>query len=128
MPTPPEVLDGVGHVRNVEVLGKSEPHEQSHADGHVGVAGEVGIDLDRVAVDPGQHVEGAVLARRLEGVVHHRSGQEVGDDHFLEHARPMSLTARATSLRSGRVSDFSWGMNSVARTMGPATSWGKKDR
>ena len=51
MPAAPEVGDGVGHVGIVEVFLVVEAAHQAHADGHIGVGGEVQIDLQH----EGQH-------------------------------------------------------------------------
>src|SRR5262249_38601307 len=52
VPAAPEVADGVGDVGVVEVLGQVEAEHPPGADRHVGVAGEVEVDLDRVADQP----------------------------------------------------------------------------
>ena len=48
VPTAPEVGGVLGLVGRVEVGGQVEAHEHGHADGDVGVAREVGVDLQRV--------------------------------------------------------------------------------
>ena len=40
----------------------------------------------------------------------------------------MSVTARVNSVWRSARGSLSWGINSWARTIGPATSWGKKAR
>ena len=45
MPAPPELGDGGGDIRVVEVLGKVEAQHLAHADAHHGVAGKVEIEL-----------------------------------------------------------------------------------
>ena len=51
MPAPPEIGNTVGQKRIVEVFQKSEPQHPSKADGHVGIAGKVEIDLETVGDD-----------------------------------------------------------------------------
>ena len=51
MPAPPEIGNTVGKKRIVEVFQKSEPQHPSKADGHVGIAGKVEIDLEAVGDD-----------------------------------------------------------------------------
>ena len=46
VPAPPELRDGAGLVGIVEVLQKPEAEQTSKADGHVGVAGEIEVDLE----------------------------------------------------------------------------------
>ena len=53
----------------VEVLREPEAEEQRDADRDVRVAGEVGVDLDGVAVDADEHLERRVLVGRAEDVV-----------------------------------------------------------
>ncbi len=52
-----KVLEALRHVGAVEVLRKAKAEQQGQPDGDVGVTGEVGIDLDRVAVDGDEGVE-----------------------------------------------------------------------
>ena len=51
MPALPEIGNTVGQKRIVEVLQKAEPQHPSKADGHVGIAGKVEIDLETVGDD-----------------------------------------------------------------------------
>src|SRR3954447_9826173 len=51
VPAPPEVLDRHGRVGIVEVLRKAEAKHARNPDRHVGIAGEIEIDLQRVADD-----------------------------------------------------------------------------
>lgn len=53
VPPPSEFGDRAGDVRVVEVFQKVEPEHAAQANRHVGVTGEVEIDLQRVA----QHAE-----------------------------------------------------------------------
>ena len=48
VPALPEVGAVLGLVRRVEVAGQVEAHEQRQTDGYVGVAREVGVDLEGV--------------------------------------------------------------------------------
>ena len=73
MPSAPEVRNGRGDVRVVEVLVEPEPEHAAEADGHVRVPGEVEVDLQRVARDAGprsQRAEGPDVHRldaRIDG-------------------------------------------------------------
>ena len=51
MPPPPEFGDGAGDVGIVEILRVVQAQHFSHADGHVGVGGEVQIDVQRESAD-----------------------------------------------------------------------------
>ena len=51
MPAPPEVLQGHGDVGPVEVLREPEAEQQREPDRHVGIRGEVAVDLHGIGVD-----------------------------------------------------------------------------
>ena len=53
MPAPPEFCDGLGHIGIAEVLWVFEAKDAAHANGHVGITGEIKIDLEHVH----QHAE-----------------------------------------------------------------------
>ena len=87
MPAPPEVRDAVGDVRIVEVLLIPEAEDAAEADGHVGVGGEVEVDLQRVTQD----AEPCAEQRQVREVpVEERARHFPGDirkDRLLEEAR-----------------------------------------
>ncbi len=56
VPAPPEVAEAGRPVGAVEVLREDEAHQQRQPDRHVGVAGEVAVDLRRIAVGGEQRV------------------------------------------------------------------------
>ena len=58
VPAPPELLHRVGDVRLAEVLREAEAEHPAEPDRHVRVAGEVEVDLQRVADDPEPGVAG----------------------------------------------------------------------
>jgi len=89
VPPPPEFGDGPGDVGVIEVLQEVEAEHLAKADGHVGVAGEIVVDLQGVAqgAQPGEGGGQAVpLAKGPVG--HHR--QLVGEEHLLAqtHDKP----------------------------------------
>ena len=83
MPAPPEVLHRCGRIGIAEVLGEAEAEQAAEADGHVGVAREIEVDLQRVA-DHGQPGErrGELGGRQREDLVG-GSGHDVGHEHLL---------------------------------------------
>ena len=86
MPSAPEVRNGRGDVRVVEVLVEPEPEHAAEADGHVRVPGEVEVDLQRVARDAGpgrQSAEGPDVGR-LDARVHGAEG--VREQEFFREA------------------------------------------
>ncbi len=86
MPAPPEILQGTGRVRGVEVDGKPDPEEQRQADGDVGVAAEIAVDLHGVAPGGEQRLERRVLRGRGEDGGHDGTGHVGGDHDLLEEA------------------------------------------
>ncbi len=64
VPALPEVATAVGLVWAVEVLGQVVAHEQSHADGHVGVSTEIGVDLQGIAIHGHEDLKTTVCCRR----------------------------------------------------------------
>ena len=68
VPAVPELGDGLREVGRVEILREHEPEHQTETDGHVGVAAEVEVDLERVccdAVPRFDRTERARLERKL---------------------------------------------------------------
>ncbi len=55
VPAPPEVRDALGLVRRIEILQELEADHPAQADGHVGITGEIEVDLERVSqrAEPG---------------------------------------------------------------------------
>ena len=109
----------------VEVLGEVKPSMQRQADRHVGVAGEVEVDLQRVGERPSQAtpvVSSSV--GRLKAVGDHAHG--VGEDQLLAEAdaeaeQPVGeLVERAAAAVQLRL-DFD------VRTIGPAISCGNSE-
>ena len=86
MPAFPEACGVGGFVGRVEVLGQIEPHEHGHTDGDVGVAREVGIDLQRVDNQGGEILERGVEKRILKDAIDKGDGQIVAEDEFFEEA------------------------------------------
>ena len=76
VPAPPEVLERQRPVGGVEVLREADAEQQRAADGDVGVAGEVGVDLDGVGVDADEQLERTVRGRRAEDGVDELGGDD----------------------------------------------------
>ena len=51
MPAAPEIPHGGGSIGEIEVFRETEAQDLTHADGHVGITGEIKIDLEGVAQD-----------------------------------------------------------------------------
>ena len=83
MPPPPEVRDGRRGVRPIEILGELEAEDAAESDRHVGIPGEVEIELDGVRQRAEPRVDRRQLARvQGEDTVDDR-GDAVGDDDLL---------------------------------------------
>ena len=111
MPAPPEIGDGGSQVGVVEVLFIPEAHHQPHADGHVGVGGEVQIDLEGVGQAPqpqgdgGSGLEGGqILGLVRQGAAEDGLGGDgaahVCQQHFLRQAghKPVNAVAHVLAV------------------------------
>lgn len=85
VPAPPELRRAPRNIRIVEVLREAEAEHLSEADGHVGVAREIEINLERVGKraeprrrDGERHAYVKDVVRNLRDVI--------GDEHFLAEA------------------------------------------
>ena len=87
VPTAPELGDGLGLVRAVEVLGKLETEQEGNTYRHVGVAREVAVNLEGVAIDGKEILESTVEVWLVEDALDEVDGDVVGDDGFLEESR-----------------------------------------
>ena len=86
VPPAPELLDAVGDVRPAEIFREAEAEHPSEADRHVGVAGEIEIDLQRVADNAEPGVGGRELRQRHGEDLVRRACDDVGDQHLLREA------------------------------------------
>ena len=87
MPASPELGDCGGAVGRVEVDVEAKAEPEGYADSHVGVAREVAVDLERVAVDSHKVFEATVKGRGVEDTIHKVERDIVGDDRFLDQSR-----------------------------------------
>lgn len=85
VPSAPELGDVAAEVRAGEVLPEADAEELRRADGHVGVAGEVGVDLEGVE-DGSKQERAAGLRLNIGPDLVNVLGAAVGDDDFLEEA------------------------------------------
>lgn len=86
MPAFPEPGGVGGLVGRVEVEGQVEAHEHGHADGDVGIAGEVGIYLQGVEQQGGEVFERGIQQGVLKHTVDKRDGQPVAEDKLFAEA------------------------------------------
>ena len=92
MPSAPEVGDRGGDVGIIEVLEELKAEHIAQTASHIGVAGEVEVDLEGVRQNTHPGSEHAVFV----GIAEHRGGQRahlVGDEHLLAQAHAEQLDA-----------------------------------
>ena len=94
MPPPPEVRDGIAEVGIPEILQEVEAEHAAHADGHIGIAGEVIENLQGEAdgPQPGQQGRKGVAAHAKQLRCHLAQG--VGQQHFFRQSHQEPLQAR----------------------------------
>ena len=98
VPPPPELGDRRRLVGCVEVFREAEAQQQGDADGHVRIAREVAVDLQRIAVDAHQALESRVEQRFVEDAVDEVERDVVRNDRLFEQAREDQEDARAEHL------------------------------
>src|ERR1051325_7411493 len=92
MPAAPELTDGRGKIRPVEVLHEREAHHFRRAQCDVRVSGKIAVDLNREEVSRHQHRQtGIPIGVRVNLV--DQQGEIVRDDHLLGKPPEHSLQA-----------------------------------
>mgnify|MGYP003672315327 CR=1 FL=1 len=86
MPAPPERLQRPGPVRLVEIAREGIAQQGRGADRHVRIGREVTVDLDRIAIDGGDHVQRPVGGGIEEDRIDQTDRQFRGDHRLLEQA------------------------------------------
>ena len=86
VPTVPELRDRGGLVGRVEIDVEVEAKQQGYAYGHVAVAGEVAVYLERVAIDSHQVLDAGVKQGIVEHAVDEVDADVVRDDDLLDQA------------------------------------------
>src|SRR5438045_1961567 len=91
MPTSPKLGNRARDVWIFEVFDESEPKHPAETDGHVGIAGKVEIDLQRVAANrqPGETRRNFMAGDREEPVC--QLSDDVGDHELLRHSQRESF-------------------------------------
>ena len=93
MPALPELLDAAGKVRHIEIPRQLIAKAARAADSHVGITGEVAVELQRVSHNGQQHCPPA----ELRGVRIHRvyeNGDVIRDNELFKKAEQEYLRAR----------------------------------
>ena len=84
MPTVPEIAEGCCKVWRTEIIGKPESKQQGDPDGNIRISRKIAVDLQRIAVNTEQAVEGTKIFRVGEYRIGKHLGQRIGKDHLLE--------------------------------------------
>ena len=83
VPTAPEFGGAERLVGAVEVLRQAESHEERHADGDVGIAREVGVNLQGVGEQRDEVLEAGKQERCIENAVDEVCREVVAQDNLL---------------------------------------------
>ena len=97
VPAAPEIPDGHCHIGIVEVLGVGEAADLTEAQGHVGIGGEIQIELQHVAetAQPGAQHRGLPAAQEAEGQkALAELSQMIRQQTFLGEARQKTAEAQ----------------------------------
>ena len=107
VPAAPEIGRAAGHIGMVEILGVVEAKHPAHADGHVGVAGEIEVDLHGKSEQPKPGASRANLREvAIEPGLHEERGH-IGDaDLFEEPLRKPAQPAPGAIPRMDTVIDL----------------------
>ena len=81
MPPPPEFGDGFGEIRIIEVLQEVEAEDPAETNGHIGIAGEIEVDVQAERHGVGPVEEHGGLGTVPEAA--DKQGQTVGDENLL---------------------------------------------
>jgi hypothetical protein len=105
-------VDVPARVRVVEVFGQRNTHQPSQADGDVGVAAEIQVNLESIGVE--HHPQPAGRAH-LTGVggVQRETRQGVGQDEFFEQPQRDALAGGEKIVRAAAAHGGSYGLQAV---------------
>ncbi len=113
MPALPELGDRARGVGAVEIAREAETHHARHADGHIGIAGKIEVDLERIANRAQPRRIGRKDSVGPVGGVDH-GAERIGDQELLrqaddeDHHAPVDvLAAQRTLMRLQLFAHFS---------------------
>lgn len=84
MPAFPELAYILGLIRRFEIGPEPVTQQQRHTDGNIGIAAEIGIDLQRVTEDAEDGFHTGVIGRAVEDTVDVIDSNVIGQDFFTE--------------------------------------------
>ncbi|GBF26093.1 hypothetical protein MnTg02_01129 [bacterium MnTg02] len=93
MPASPELGDGTGSIRIVEILREAETEDPAEPDGHVRIGREIEIELQRISdyTEPGDLGAEPSHRDRVDLICH--QAERVGDQCFLRQPGDKTLNA-----------------------------------
>src|ERR1044072_6292645 len=93
MPATPELLHRAGYIRKIKILLELKAKHPAKADGHIGVACKVTIDLQGITdhPEPGSQRSGISKLRCKHSIGHSCKG--IGQQHFFTQAYQKALNA-----------------------------------
>src|SRR5437879_278543 len=83
MPSPPELGDGTGRVRPIEVQRQVNAEAFCGTQGNIGISREITVELERKSQGSNNYDE-TVLRRKIREHLIHYESQAVSNDQFLE--------------------------------------------
>jgi len=83
MPAPPKIPDGRRQIRRVEVFDQVKAQHPGHSACHIGIPGEIHIDLPRKEKHGHDEADSFVLGEPGKGMVHD-DRDVVGNYHFFK--------------------------------------------
>lgn len=84
MPAAPELRYGCRLIRRVEVHVEMKAQQQSNADSHIAISGEVAIDLKRIAVNTHEVFHARIQSRIIKDTLHKVDADIIRNNRFLE--------------------------------------------
>lgn len=84
MPAAPELRYGCRLIGRVEVHVEMKAQQQSNADSHIAISGEVAIDLKRIAVNTHEVFHARIQSRIIKDTLHKVDADIIRNNRFLE--------------------------------------------
>ena len=110
VPTTPKIGDANGRIRSVEVEWEVETQEKGDADGHVGVAGEITIDLQGIAIEAEKVLQSAVKLGIIKDTINEVQTDIIADDGLFEQSDEDEIHAAGKHLVGDRErTAYLWG-------------------
>ena len=83
MPAPPKINNAGGSVGGIEIAGQADVEQQRQADGHVGIARKITIQLHRKYYGSDDELQTIEWGRMIIHMIDEH-GSIVGNNHFFE--------------------------------------------